>query len=100
MSIFYTEQILQTKFYPKKSAQIATNLTHRMYKIKIIGYLWGKRLKIVSNKSGLKKKPQRIYPKTSSSYKTVWSPTFFTPTFQYVYTDIFVKSVTFRNSDG
>ena len=27
--IFYTEQIFQTKFYPKKSAQIATNLVPR-----------------------------------------------------------------------
>ena len=35
---------------------------------------------------------------TTSFYDTLWSPTLFTPTFQYVYTDIFAKSVIFCNS--
>ena len=47
----------------------------------------GKRLKILSNKSGLETKPQNN-----------GSPTLFPPTFQYFYTDISAISVTFRNS--
>ena len=47
----------------------------------------GERLKILSNKSGLETKPQNN-----------WSPTLFSPTFQYFYTDISAISVTFRNS--
>ena len=39
-----------------------------------------------------------FYPKTTSFYKTAWSPTLFTPTFQYFYTDISAISVTFCNS--
>ena len=40
----------------------------------------------------------RIYLKATSFYKTVWSPTLFTPAFQYFYTDISAISVTFCNS--
>ena len=35
---------------------------------------------------------------TTSFYNTAWSPTLFTPTFQYDYTDIFAISVTFCSS--
>ena len=41
---------------------------------------------------------ERISPKTSSYYKTGWSPTIFTPTFQYFYRYIRHISVTFCNS--
>ena len=41
MQIVNTNQIFQTKFYPKKSAQIVTNLTQRLNKIEINGYFWG-----------------------------------------------------------
>ena len=39
--IFYTEQIFQTKFYPKKSTQIATNLALGWNKINTKSYFWG-----------------------------------------------------------
>ena len=39
--IFYTEQIFETKFYPMKSAQIATNLTPKFDEIEIVGYFTG-----------------------------------------------------------
>ena len=61
----------------------------------------GKGLVIQSNKACLKIKPHNffwIYPKITSFYKTVWSPSLFTPTFQYFYTDISAISVTFCNS--
>ena len=41
MQIVYTNQIFQTKFYPKKSAQIVTSLSQRLNKIEINGYFWG-----------------------------------------------------------
>ena len=69
--------------------------------MEIIGYFWGKRLKILSNKAGLKTKPHqscRIYPTITSFQKTAWSPTLFIQTLHYVYTDISAISVTFRNS--
>ena len=55
--------------------------------MEVIGFFWGERLKILSNKSGLETKPQNN-----------WSPTLFPPTFQYFYTDISAISVTFCNS--
>ena len=39
--IFYTEQIFQTKFYPKKSAKTATNLATGMNEIITKGYYQG-----------------------------------------------------------
>ena len=50
---------------------------------------------------GFKTKPHQnwwIYPLTTSFYKTAWSPTIVTPTFQYFYTDISAISVIFCNS--
>ena len=46
--IFYTEQIFQTEFYPKKSAQIATNLAPRRNKINTKGYFRKQKLNILN----------------------------------------------------
>ena len=43
--IFYTEQIFQIKFYPIKSALIATNLTLQLNEIERDGYFKGKSIK-------------------------------------------------------
>ena len=51
--VFYTDQIFQTKLYPKKSAQVATNLTIKLNEIEMNDHFW---LKIVSHKAGLKDK--------------------------------------------
>ena len=73
------------KFYPKKRAQIATNFTYELTKMEMIGYFWGERLKFYQPKVVLRQNLisiGRIYPKTTSIYKNVWSPKLFTPTFQ------------------
>ena len=38
--VFYTDQIFQTKLYPKKSAQVATNLTIKLNEIERNDHFW------------------------------------------------------------
>ena len=38
--VFYTDQIFQTKLYPKKSAQVATNLTIKLNEIEMNDHFW------------------------------------------------------------
>ena len=40
VKFFYTDQIFQTKLYPKKSAQVATNLTIKLNEIDVNDHFW------------------------------------------------------------
>ena len=40
LKVFYTDQIFQTKLYPKKSAQVATNLTIKLNEIEMNDHFW------------------------------------------------------------
>ena len=39
-AFFYTDQIFQTNLYPKKSAQVATNLSLKLNEIEMNGHFW------------------------------------------------------------
>ena len=99
---FYTEQIFQTKFYPRKNAWIAASLVPKRNKFDIKGFL---RRASAENfiiygwfyDRNLYKFPN--FTHTTIQYsKTACSTTLFTPTFQYFYTDTYALSVTFLNS--
>ena len=82
--------------------QEKTNLTLEFYEIEINGYFWGKNYKFYAIWLAWRQNhvaSGRISPKTTLFYKTVWSLTLSTRTFQKFYTDISAISVTFRNSE-
>ena len=58
---FYTDQIFQTMFYPKKNAQVATNLKPYLNEIKAKGHFLGRRLNILPNKAGFTTKTHKSW---------------------------------------
>ena len=98
--IVYTDQIFQTKLYPKKGAKIATTSTLRLKKrIRhiatsgggLVGSHRSPQINQFLNKTLLKF--VEFTPKLLHFHKSAWSPKMFTPTFHYFYTDISAISV-------
>ena len=54
--VFYTDQIFQTKLYPKKSAQVATNLTIKLNEIEMNDHFWVEKVENSITKSWFKDK--------------------------------------------
>ena len=93
--IFYTEQNHQTKFYPKKSMQIATILALKLNKTNKMDIFGEQLLAILPNQASLYTK---ILHTLNKFCEIGCFPKLLPPTCQYFYTDISVISVTFRNS--
>ena len=87
--IFYTEQIFQIKFYPIKSALIATNLTFQLNEIERDGYSKGKKVAKVSNKDKTTSKLVKFTPRILHFTK-VHGVSHFLPQTSNIFTQIYL----------